>query len=112
MTRTIQDTCNSAPVRTAEVQDVSVHLPRHEGVTVERMTFVRGPNHIPRDVVDFALRKGWKGQTRDTVFLTDPMGSVLYPADVYTQEEGDEVLHLFRRASSLFLYLRLQGVKT
>jgi hypothetical protein len=75
------------------------------------MFFIRGHSHLPRDVVDFALRK-WPGQTRDTVFLTDPMGNVLYPADqVYTGDEAREVLRKFRRASSLFVYLRLPGVR-
>jgi hypothetical protein len=112
MTRTILDTCNSSPVRNAEVQDVSVHLPANAGATAERMTFVRGPDQLPLDVVDFALRKGWKGTlNREDLFLTDPMGNLLYPADqVYTSDEAREVLRKFRRAASLFVYLRLHRV--
>lgn len=113
MTRTIQDTCNDAPVRSQEVQDVTVHLMPAGSAMIfgNQLTFVRGPNHLPRDVVDFALRK-WPGKTRTDVFLTDPMGNVLFTADtVYTKAETDEVLAKFRRASSLFLYLRLHGVK-
>jgi len=112
MPRTIQDTCNASPVRSAEVQDVSVHLPTNAGATVERMTFVRGPDHLPRDIVDFALRSGWKETLkREDVFLTDPMGNLLYPADqVYSSDEAREVLRKFRRAASLFVYLRVPGV--
>lgn len=74
-----------------------------------RYTFVRGPGHMPCDVVDFALRR-LPDHTRGTLFLTDPNGNVLYPADVQSGDEAREVLRKFRRASSVFLYLRLHGV--
>jgi hypothetical protein len=108
MTRTIHDTCNDKTVRRSEVQDVTVHLPGGLYAPAP-LHFVRGPNHIPSDVVEFAIRKGWDIEPGDA-FLTDAKGKVLWPADVYTEAERKEVLRLFRSASALYLYLRLHGV--
>lgn len=101
MTRTIQDTCDQQPVRTAEVQDVAVVAPHGQ-----HFTFVRGRLHTPYDVATFIIRAARLNVTTDEVFVTDCAGSQLWPSPADNRDGALQVTERFRNATCYRTYPR------
>jgi hypothetical protein len=100
MMRLIQDTKDNRLVTNHEVTDVHVHA----GGKI--FTFIRGKNHTPADIANAAIRKALQGNNLTQLWVTDPMGNVLFPSPAKTREQALEVHDRFTRASSLFVYTR------